>query len=82
MTTTNLKRRVMVPFPASVAGRGGMRVTKENGIWYVEPGFDDIASIVASAVSDPTSKQIWIFDPVTETYNVLTLAGLATRCSS
>jgi hypothetical protein len=73
---TNLKLKSPVPFPASVQGAGGIKVSKSAGVWTIEPGFDDIASITASAIADPTSKQIWIFDPVTGNYNVLTLAGL------
>jgi hypothetical protein len=73
---TNLKLKSPVPFPASVQGAGGIKVSKSAGVWTIEPGFDDIASITASAIADPTSKQIWIFDPVTLDYNVLTLAGL------
>lgn len=74
--TQTLKLRAPVPFPANVTGTGGITVTKENGEWTIEPAFDDLSVVVASAVSDPTSKQIWIFDPVTLQYNVLTLAGL------
>src|SRR6185312_10791054 len=73
---TNLKLKSPVPFPASVQGAGGIKVSKSAGVWTIEPGFDDIASITASAIADPTSKQIWIFDPVTLDYNVLTLAGI------
>lgn len=76
MTTQNMKLRAPVPFPANVTGTGGIGVVKENGIWTISPDFGDIAAIVASAVSDPTTKQIWIWDSVTDEYNVLTLAGL------
>src|SRR5262245_43785057 len=73
---SNLKLRAPVPFPASVQGSGGITVGKENGVWTIEPDFSELVSIAASAVSNPTSKQVWIYDPITGEYNVLTLAAL------
>lgn len=76
MTTPNLKLRAPVPFPAKVQGAGGISVSKAAGVWTVQPDFSQLAALVASGVGDPTSKQMWIYDPVTGQYNVLTLAGL------
>jgi hypothetical protein len=72
MTAQNIKLRSPVPFPALVVGNGGIKVTKTNGQWSIEPDFTALAAI--SVLADPTSKGIWIFDPVTGDYNVLTLA--------
>jgi hypothetical protein len=74
---SNLRMRVPVPFPANVAGQGGLTVEKVDGVWIVRPAFDDLASIAGSAVANPAGKDIWIWDPVTDDYNVLTLNGLA-----
>lgn len=71
-----LKLRVPVPFPANVTGSGGIKVTKAAGEWTIEPDFSAISTIGASSLADPTSKEIWVFDPVTLSYNVMTLADL------
>lgn len=76
MTLPRMKIKAPVPFPATVAGSGGIAVSKSNGVWTIAPDFTQLASVLASAVADPTSKEIWIWDPVTDAYNVLTLAGL------
>ena len=76
MTAQNLKLRVPVPFPATVAGAGGIAVTKENGLWTIKPDFGALASVAAANVADPSLKQIWIRDSIADEYNVLTLAGL------
>jgi len=74
---TNLRMRVPVPFPANVAGEGGITVEKLSGVWIVRPAFDDLAELAGSNVDNPTGKDVWIWDPLTDTYNVLTLNGLA-----
>jgi hypothetical protein len=70
------KLRSRVNFPANVTATGGIAVEKENGIWTIHPQFSDLVSIPASSVADPTTQQIWIFNPSDESYAVLTLAGL------
>jgi hypothetical protein len=74
--TSNLKVRFPAPFPVTVTGSGGIAVSKADGIWIIEPDFAALAEILPAALADPSAKQIWVFDPVTESYNVLTLAGL------
>lgn len=76
MTVQNLKLRVPVSFPASVTGYGGISVSKANGVWEIGPDFSELSAVVASAVTDPSLKEIWLFDPGTNEYNVLTLGGL------
>lgn len=76
MTVQNMKLRAPVPFPAQVTGSGGIAVSKTNGVWSIEPDFSGLGQIAASAVTDPTTKEIWIFDPVSGEYNVLTLGAL------
>lgn len=73
---SNLRLRTLSRFPLSVVGTGGIGVLKVSGEWTIFPDFGSLDSIVASAVGDPTTKEIWIWDPATDTYNVLTLAGL------
>jgi hypothetical protein len=71
-----LKLRAPVPFPANVEGDGGIAVTKQNGVWTIEPDFSALSAVIATAATNPSAKQIWIYDPQTGEYNVLTLAGL------
>ena len=76
MTIPRMKIKTPVPFPATVAGTGGIKVSKSAGVWTIAPDFSRLSAVLASAISDPTTKQIWLWDPVTDHYNVLTLAGL------
>lgn len=78
MTVQNLKLRAAVRFPAQVQGSGGLVVSKTNGIWTVKPNFSALSAISGDAVNDPTTKQLWIYDPNSGEYNTLTLAGLGT----
>lgn len=74
MTTSNLKLKMPAPFPSNVIGVGGLQVQKLNGLWTVGPNFAGLAQI--AALPDPTAKEVWVFDPLTNTYNVMTLAAL------
>src|SRR5215472_11705367 len=62
------------PFPSLVQGGGGIGVSKSGGIWTIAPNFSALASIVT--VTQPAGKQVWVFDPVTGVYNVMTLSAL------
>lgn len=73
---STLQLRALARFPANVVGTGGIGVLKENGEWTIFPDFASLDVIIATALGDPSSKQIWIYDPLTTEYNVLTLAGL------
>lgn len=71
-----LQGRILVRIPATLQGTGGITVEKEDGTWTISPDFSGLTEILASSVSDPSSKQIWIYDPDENEYNVLTLSGL------
>lgn len=73
---TKLRLRSKVNFPANVTADGGIAVRKESGQWVVYPKFSDLVSIAASSVQDPTTQQVWIYNPAEDTYAVLTLGGL------
>lgn len=72
----NIRVQVNVPFPAQVVGSGGIGVQKGNGIWTIFPNFGGLSLITGPSLTDPSLKQIWIFDPSTGVYNTMTLAGL------
>ena len=71
-----LNVRFPAPFPVTVVGQGGITVFKEGGVWYIQPKFSDLAEILPAALLNPSSRQVWIYDPVGDEYNVLTLNGL------
>jgi hypothetical protein len=73
---STIKLRGKVNFPANVTATGGIGVEKVAGVWTIHPEFSDLDTVLASAVSDPTTQQIWIYDPINDSYAVLTLAGL------
>jgi hypothetical protein len=76
LSPPKVRVKAPAPFPVAVAGTGGLKVSKSNGVWVIEPDFAQLATVLASAIGDPTAKQVWIWDAVTNDYNVLTLAGL------
>jgi hypothetical protein len=73
---STIKLRGKINFPATVTGTGGLQVVKANGIWTVSPNFAGLTSIPASSVADPTTQQVWIYNPTANSYAVLTLAAL------
>lgn len=73
---TNMRVNTQFPFPALVTGSGGISVSKKNGIWNIAPNFSALAQIVS--LPNPSVKEVWVFDPVTGVYNVMTLAALTT----
>lgn len=80
MTTPNMQIMVPVNFPANVVGNGGIVVNKAAGVWTVQPDFTQLAAI--GAVTDPGAKEVWIFDPSSGIYNVMTLNNVATSMFS
>lgn len=72
----NIRVQVNVPFPAQVLGSGGIIVSKSNGIYTIQPNFGALALLTPTSVLDATTKQVWVFDPVSGVYNTMTLAGL------
>lgn len=74
LSGSTIKGRVLASFPASVEGSGGIGVTKSNGVWTIEPAWDALDSITAASVVD--SKETWVYDPETETYNTVPLSAI------
>lgn len=69
----NIRVNVAALFPSRVVGAGGIAVTKLNGVWTIQPNFGALGLI--STPADPTTKQIWVYDPVTGIYNRIQLAA-------
>ncbi|HEX2653569.1 MAG TPA: hypothetical protein VHN11_07960 [Xanthobacteraceae bacterium] len=74
MTLQRLKINAPANFPVSTFGTGGIKVSKERGIWTIEPDFAALADI--TVLNNPTAKQVWVFDPMTGEYNVMTLSAV------
>jgi len=72
----NIGVRVIPKIPATMTGVGGIGISKENGVWTIEPAWDDLQLIAPGILLDPTSKELWVRDPLTDTYYRMTLAGL------
>lgn len=71
-----IRVNVALPFPASVQGTGGIKVIKNaGGIWVISPDFPSLP--ILGSLPNPASKEIWVFDPVTGIYSLLTLSTLA-----
>lgn len=75
MTLPLMKIRVPANFPVGVLGRGGIKVSKSSGQWLIEPDFSALQTL--AALDDPAGKQVWVFDPVTGDYAVLTLSAVS-----
>lgn len=71
-----IRGRVQTRLPATLQATGGLSVSKTSGVWTLTPDFSQLDEVLAPALTDPTSKQLWIYDPVTGQYNVLDLTGL------
>lgn len=69
----SIRVNVSVPFPTRVVGAGGIAVTRSNGVYTIQPNFGALGLIATPA--DPTTKQIWVYDPITGIYNRITLAA-------
>lgn len=72
----NLRVNVAVPFPSLVAGAAGIRVTKTNGIWTIQPDFSGFAQLVPTPANfGVTWFQVW--NSTTGVYNIVSLSTLA-----
>ena len=72
----NISVRVLPKIPATMIGAGGIGISKVNGTWTIEPSWSDLQLIAPGVLLDPTTKEIWVHDPVTDIYNRMTLGGL------
>lgn len=69
-----LQGRVLVRIPATFTATGGLSVTKANGIWTLEPDWSGLTEL--ATLLEPDSKDLWVWDPVTEVYNTMSIAAL------
>lgn len=70
----NLKLKTLPVFPTKVTGTGGISVNKANGVWTIDP--DWTALTLVESVSDPEDKQLWCYDPSSNTYVRLSVDAL------
>lgn len=69
-----VKGRVLASFPSTVEGTGGISVSKSNGIWTIEPAWDDLS--VETTLADASARQLWIYNPSTDVYTRLSVQYL------
>lgn len=70
----NLKLKTLPVFPTKVTGTGGISVNKVNGVWTIDPDWTALALV--ESVSDPEDKQLWCYDPSSDTYVRLSVDAL------
>lgn len=70
----NIRINVMVLFPARVQGSGFLTVTKANGIFTL--GIDYSLLGTPIPINDPVNTVVAVFNLITKTYNLTTLATL------
>jgi hypothetical protein len=69
-----VKGRVLASFPSLVEGSGGISVSKQNGVWTIEPGWGDLA--IETTLADASARQLWIYNPVSNVYTRLSVQYL------
>lgn len=69
-----IKGRVLASFPTLVEGSGGIRVSKQNGIWTIEPSWSDLS--IETTLADASTRQLWIYNPDTSVYTRLSVQYL------
>jgi hypothetical protein len=74
LSGNTIKGRVLASFPANVDGSGGISVTKTNGVWTIEPDWEDLTLITSSSVAD--THQTWVWNPTTEVYSRVALSSI------
>lgn len=74
-STQSRNNALPVPFPANVTAKGGIKVSKVNGVWTIEPDFSVLSDIVPSSNQLNQSK-IWYYDSVTQNYALISLVEL------
>lgn len=76
----NIRINARVPFPSLVQGAAYISLTKVNGIWTIAPNWTTLAQL--SSISDPTLKEVIVYDIVSGQFNTVSLATLLTILSS
>jgi hypothetical protein len=72
----NIAVRVIPKLPATLTASGGLGVTKVGGVWTFSPQWQNLQLIAPGVMLDPTTKEIWTRDPISNIYNRMTLGGL------
>jgi hypothetical protein len=62
----SIRLKASVKIPASFTATGGFGVSKENGIWTLEPQWEDLEQV--TTLPSPEDKEIWARDVNTDVY--------------
>jgi hypothetical protein len=71
----NIRTNIGAPFPALVKGLAFIVVSKQNGIWTIQPNYPALQQ--SAQIVDPTKSEVVIFNTVTGQYTVISLAQLS-----
>lgn len=71
--------KVLAKFPANVVGADGITVDKANGTYTIRPDYSNLVELLSF---DPSQEQVIVYNPVTTTWNVISLATLINNSSS
>jgi hypothetical protein len=72
---SGLKLKVLPKFPAQVIGRAGIDVTKQNGSYYFDLGYDDFLPPLPAYVPNPNVVAL-VWNTQTNTYQLVPLTML------
>lgn len=72
-----LKLRAVAQFPVTVAGSGGVSVTKSNGEWAVSPSFSDLDE--TTSITDSGNIFTWVYNSASDKYGKIALDTLITE---
>jgi hypothetical protein len=77
----NLRVNVAVPFPALVTGAAGIKVTKTNGIWTIQPDFSTLNQVVPPVGQYPvTFVEVW--NSTTGIYSAISLTNFIAQAAA
>lgn len=71
----NIRVNVSVPFPALVRGAAGLKVTKTNGIWTIQPDFSALAPGIPPQ-SQFVDSYLEVWNSQTGIYSTVSFASL------
>jgi hypothetical protein len=70
----NIRVNTGAPFPALVKASAPLTIKKQNGIWTVGFTYSGLGQLPVGI--DPTKVQVMVFNTITNTFQLTTIAGL------
>lgn len=70
----DIRINIGASFPARVSGSSYIVVVKSNGVWTIEPDWSLLQSL--NSISNPSVKEVVVYDPSTGTFSTVTISAL------